>query len=195
MKVVMYTVVAGVCMGLAVFGVVLYRRKHKIKPDISTPQKSCETVEEKFVNEWAMVLSEQARVFNGLFGGLLRVHSGATKRPEKTLREWCQRTRHAFENQEVDVLCKELIRPLVEKEDREGLIKWANLLLEAASSAGITKEEITNVVLKEDTVDAYVEWDGEELNPEDKIEIITPAWYQNGEVLEQGQCKKLAGGE
>ncbi len=29
----------------------------------------------------------------------------------------------------------------------------------------------------------------------DEIEIVTPAWYQNGKVLEQGQCRKLDKGK
>ena len=151
--------------------------------------------EEQFVKAWSEVLSKQARVYNGLFSGLYRIQNGKSKRPEKTLREWCQRTKYAFANKEADVFCREWLQPLIEAEDREGIIKWANLLLDAAKKAGITREEALQVILTEDTADAYIEWDGEELNPEEEVEIITPAWYQNGTLLEQGQCKKLVGGE
>ena len=89
----------------------------------------------------------------------------------------------------MDILCQEHILPLIEAEDREGLIHWASLLLDAAAAAGITKEDAATLVLTESSAGAYVEWNGEELYPDDEIEIITPAWYQNGKLLEQGQCK------
>lgn len=156
------------------------------------PQKvGVELDEIAFCREWNVVLSENARVFNGLYNGLLRVVSGNAKKPEKVLREWIQRTHYKFENQPVDVLCQKKIRPLIEAEDRESLTKWANSLLDAAAAAGIKKEEMMELLLTEANADAYVEWDGYDLYPEDKIEIITPAWYQNGKILEQGQCRKI----
>lgn len=89
----------------------------------------------------------------------------------------------------MDILCQKQIQPLIEAEDREALTKWADLLMDAAAAAGITKEEATTLVLTETNADAHVEWDGNDLYPDDVIEIITPAWYQNGKLLEQGQCK------
>lgn len=58
-----------------------------------------------------------------------------------------------------------------------------------AAAAGITKETSEKLVLTESNAADYVEWDGNELSPEDEIEVITPAWYQNGKLLEQGQCR------
>ena len=195
MKAVYYVVLAGLAVGGALAAVVLYRKKGKSRTTALETQEYQDTEEAQFVRAWSEVLTVQARVYNGLFNGLFRVQSGKSKRPEKTLREWCQRTKYAFENQEVDVLCREKLQPLIEAVDGEGLSKRAKLLLNAAKEAGITRETAARVVLTEDTVDSYIEWDGEELNPEDEVEIITPAWYQNGTLLEQGQCKKLAGGE
>lgn len=149
-----------------------------------------ETSEESFLREWTLILTDHARVFNGLFNGLKRVQNGTAKKPEKVLREWSQRTHYKWENEPVDRLCQEQIVPLIEAEDRESLTKWACLLLDAATAAGISIEETETLVLTEENADAYVEWDGNELYPEDEIEIITPAWYQNGKVLEQGQCRK-----
>ncbi len=149
-----------------------------------------ETVEDIFRREWTLVLTENARVFNGLFNGLKRVQSGTAKKPEKVLREWSQRTHYRWENEPVDTLCQEQIVPLIEAQDREDLTKWACLLLDAAAAAGIRNEEAETLTLTEENADAYVEWDGNDLYPEDEIEVITPAWYQNGRVLEQGQCRK-----
>ena len=162
------------------------RRK---KPDHIVPEP--ESTELIFQREWAVLLTENARTFNGLYSGLARVQSGNSKRPEKVLREWCQRTHYKFEGQTVDMLCQENVQPLIAATDRDGLTKWANLLLDAAAAAGITKEETSSLVLTEINADAYVEWDGNELYPEDEIEVITPAWYQNGKILEQGQCRKV----
>ena len=162
------------------------RRKKSGK--IILEQESTESI---FQREWTVALTENARTFNGLYSGLTRVQSGNAKRPEKVLREWSQRTHYKFEGQPVDMLCQENIQPLIAAADRDGLTKWADLLLEAAAAAGIVKEESSSLILTEVNSDAYVEWDGNDLYPEDEIEVITPAWYQNGKLLEQGQCRKV----
>ena len=166
----------------------LFRKFRKKSEAIATEPESTESV---FRREWIVLLEENARTFNGLFSGLARVQSGNAKRPEKVLREWCQRTRYKFEDQPVDLLCREHIIPLIEADDKDGLMKWAILLLDAAAAAGINKEAENTLVLTEANGNAYVEWDGDELYAEDQIEVILPAWYQNGRLLEQGQCRKI----
>lgn len=181
--------IAAVAIGFCAAGAVALYCWHRRKTAASI-QKT-ETVEDRFISEWTTVLTEDARVFNGLFGGLQRVVSGATKKPEKVLREWCQRTRYKWENEPVDLLCQQHIVPLFEPADQEALSKWAALLLDAAAAAGITKEAAEKLVLTESNAADYVEWDGNDLYPEDEVEIITPAWHQNGKLLEQGQCRKM----
>lgn len=177
--------IAAGAIGLCAVGAaVLYCRYRRKKTDLLPGE---ETMEERFCREWAMVLTGDARVFNGLFSGLQRVVNGAAKKPEKILREWCQRTHYKWENAAVDTLCRQHMVPLIESADRDALTKWARLLLDAASAAGIAMETAEKLVLTEDNVADYVEWDGNDLYPEDEIEIITPAWYQNGKLLEQGQ--------
>ena len=78
----------------------------------------------------------------------------------------------------------------MEEEDREGLVKWAECLLSAASAAAITSEPAQTLTLTECNVRDYAEWDGQELYPEDEIAVLAPAWYQNGNLLEQGTCRK-----
>ena len=177
-KLCMAAAAAGLC---AAGAAVLYLRQ----------RRKAEPAEDPFRAEWIRILTTDARVFNGLFSGLRRIRTGSTKKPEKVLREWCQRTHYQFENQPADTLCQQKILPLIEGRDRDGLAKWANLLLEAAQAAGITHETARILALSEQTVSDYVEWDGEELYPDDTVEIITPAWYQNGKLLEQGQCRKI----
>lgn len=176
--------IIGIC---AVGATVLYFtciRKNKVAVQPMHPPEEC------FVWEWTVVLNSDARVFNGLFRGLQRVCSGVAKRPEKTLREWCQRTHNKWENAPIDRLCREHIALPIENADREQLTKWAGLLLEASAAAGITQESAKTTVLSEKNAADYVEWDGQELSPGDTVEILAPAWYQKGILLEQGQCRK-----
>lgn len=188
MKTGIYIAVAAV--GLCAAGAVALYFWHRKKNAV--PVRKVETVEDRFIAEWTTVLTEGARVFNGLFSGLQRVVDGVAKKPEKVLREWCQRTHYKWENAQVDILCQQYIVPLIESADREALTNWASLLLDAAAAAGITKEKAATLVLTESNVADYVEWDGNDLYPEDEIEIITPAWHQNGKLLEQGQCRKCS---
>lgn len=164
----------------------LHRRKQKKDPESGEPdqKRTCEA-------EWTAVLTENARVFNGLYSGLQRVRDGAAQKPEKVLREWCQRTHNKWENELADEICRQYIIPLIQSADREGITQWAKLLLDAAAAAGITKETTANLVLTGLTAGDYVEWDGNDLYPEDMVEIMSPAWYQNGELLEQGMCRKV----
>jgi len=127
--------IAAVAIGFCAAGAVALYCWHRRKTAASI-QKT-ETVEDRFISEWTTVLTEDARVFNGLFSGLQRVISGAAKKPEKVLREWCQRTHYKWENEQVDFLCQQHIVPLFEPADQEALSKWAALLLDAAAAAGI----------------------------------------------------------
>lgn len=185
-------ILAGVGLCAAAAAVAYWKLHRKNPPEEETVVPEPETPEDIFLREWTTALAENARTFNGLYNGLWRVYSGSAKKPEKVLREWCQRTHYKFENQPVDTLCQEQILPLIEAEDREGLTKRADLLLDAAAAAGITKEDAATLVLTERNAGAYVEWNGEELYPGDEVEIITPAWYQSGKLLEQGQCKVIS---
>lgn len=189
---------AGLSAACAAAAAVLYRVLRKKEPmDIvdeaaNLPEASPEEI---FSREWASVLTEDAQVFNGLYASLLRITAGEAKKPEKPLREWCQRTHYKWEDSPVDQLCRQHILPLMEEEDRDGLVKWAECLLRAASAAGITRETAEALTLTESSVRDYVEWDGQELYPEDEIAVLAPAWYQNGNLLEQGICRKADAAE
>lgn len=171
--------VIGVCAAGAVVLYCLHRKSlNRQKP------------EEQFRKVWADALKEDARVFNGLFSGLQRIVDETAKKPERILREWCQRTHYKWADQPIDRLCQQHICPLIENPDRAGLAKWARLLLDAATDAGVTKETAQKLVLTDSNASHYVDWDGQDLYPDDAVEILAPAWYQNGALIEQGQCKK-----
>lgn len=148
--------------------------------------------EDLFVDEWTSVLKENAKVFNGLYGGLQRVVDGKAKKPESVIAEWWTRTRYEWKNQPL----AEISRECLENASSEDSSKWASLLLKAAAGAGITKEQSETIVLDKISAAAYVEWNGEEIFVGDTVKIMNPAWYQNGRVIEQGHCMLLKeGGE
>lgn len=183
MKIKKIMTLAGMGAALAA-GIHHWCRSKKIKA--GTPK----TARNPFEDVWTGVFRENAAVYNGLFSGLLRVYSDSAKKPEKVLREWCQRTHYRWENREADLLCRQHILPAVESADREALKQWAELLLRAAAAAGITREPAQTLVLTPDNMDDYVEWNGAEPEPGDTVRVIAPAWYQSGTLLEQGQCEK-----
>lgn len=82
--------------------VALYWKLRRKQPVVDTTAEVTapaeKTPEEIFCQEWKSTLDENARVFNGLYNGLWRVHCGSAKKPEKVLREWSQRTHYKFEN-------------------------------------------------------------------------------------------------
>lgn len=148
--------------------------------------------EDLFVGEWTSALKENAKVFNGLYGGLQRIVDGKAKKPESVIAEWWTRTRYEWEDQPLT----EISRESLENASSEDSSKWASLLLKAAAGAGITKEHSETIVLDKISATAYVEWNGEEIFVGDTVKIMNPAWYQNGRVIEQGHCMFLKeGGE
>lgn len=159
------------------------------KCSFSLEVRYCPTLRKRrFLHEWTNVLFENATVFNGLFASLQQVVDGEAKKPEKTLKEWSLRTKYKWENQRVDQLCRKLIMPAVETVQTEKIHMYAALLLQAATQAGITKETEKTFRLDEKRANAYIEWNGEEVYLDDEIEVIHPAWYQNGRLVEQGHC-------
>ncbi len=172
---------------LAASTVYIIRKKEK---PLETPEEE-NTMEKQFRKAWTEKLQENASVFCGLYNSLLSIDNGFNKRPEKVLREWCQRTHYNWEGEEVDLLCQSNIQPLVDILDREALSKWAQLLLQAAAMAGILAEEEHYLVISEDTVDDYIEWSGEKIHSGDDVKILSPAWYQNDVLIDQGVCQKM----
>ena len=163
------------------------QHKNKTINKLYRPKKFYEKC---FFRAWTTALTENAPVFNGLYGGLQRIIDGKAKKPEKIIREWCQRTHYKWDGQELEKLCQKYLLPLTKSQvSKRRCRKWAGLLLKAAVSAGITKDcEDKTVVLDEFNINAYVEWNGRELFLDDKVKIKTAAWYQEKRVIEQGFC-------
>lgn len=186
--------IAATVIGIVVIAVVIvsgivvylyYKRKNR-----TAIKSKTETLEEQFVKVWAQALKESAQTFNGLYQGLSRVVEGKAKRPEKVMREWCARTCYQWEKEQPTALCEKIIVPLLEKKEYEEIGKWAGLLLQAAGDVGITKAKEEKLILDEHNVNDYTEWEGESLYIGDEVEVISPAWYQNETLLEQGRCHR-----
>ena len=163
--------------------------KRIIDPFFSTCLKK------RFIKFWAQILIGNARTYNGLYNGLMRVESGNAKSPQKVLKEWYDRTRFKWEDGEITKLSKKTLEPVIQRADHDECAKWAGLLLKAAEAAGLRREEGKSLVLTEQNANSYTEWNGEELYVGDTVEIMLPAWYQNETLIEQGICKLLISGE
>ena len=163
-------------------------------PQISFSQSvvAANALEKSFVSAWTEILKEHADVFTGIYAGVWRTAAGKNKKPGKTLKEWNARTRYQWENEEIEKLCERTIFSAIQSEKAEVCAKWAALLLEAASQAGIIREERDEIVLDETNIQAYAEWDDKEIYPDDRVSIIQPAWTQNGRVVEQGYCRLIS---
>lgn len=157
-------------------------------------RKPAEMPEDQFQVQWATILQTNAGLYNGLYAGLERATDKTAKKPEKILKEWYFRTVYKWEGSPIATLCGETLAPAVESADPDTCAKWAELLLNAAQAAGIAKETAEELELDESTVRAYVEWDGSDLYVGDRVKILHPAWYQNGQVIEQGHCSLLSEG-
>ena len=178
----------------------LYRRWEKIcgwlalrfrKFRKGTPENQEASLEKQFVERWTLALAEKADVFNGLDGALLTIQAGTAKKKGKVLSEWWSRTRYQWEGKELAAFCRPVFEKLLAEDSDVEYRKYARLLLEAASAAGITRDVPGKAVLDELTTNAYMEWEGKQLYLGDHVEILFPAWYQKGCVVEQGNCRSL----
>lgn len=149
-----------------------------------------ETEEEVFLREWTQALTEQADVFNGLYAGLVRIRDKKTKKKARVMGEWWTRTRYRWEGQSLEKISRPCLEPLAKDGPDEAYEKWAGLLLQAAAAAGMVQDQPGEILLNESNTNAYVDWEGQELYLGDRVEIMTPAWYQNGRIIEQGHCRK-----
>lgn len=175
-----------ICVFIGAFAHRLGGIPHSLKKFII--RKLPETLEDQFQAQWTAILLTNAGLYNGLYAGLERVSGKTAKKPEKILKEWHSRTVYKWEESAIANLCKETLAPAVESADPAVCAKWAGLLLNAVQAAGVTKEAAEELELDETTIRAYVEWDGSDLYVGDRVKILHPAWYQNGQVIEQGHC-------
>lgn len=143
-----------------------------------------------FHRVWKALLETDAKVYTGLYAGLKRIADKTAKKPEKILKEWCIRTENKFGSFKANDICRKTILPLTETKDKEACGKTAARLLSAAKAANIHCDCTTTQALTEDTAAAYIDLNDNELFAGDPVEVISPAWFQNGRLIEQGYCKR-----
>ena len=187
MKNVKLVLVTAAVLGLIAAALLRKRRPVRDAP----PQSAARDQDELFVSRWTQVLQENAKLYTGLYAGLEQASRQAAGRPERILKEWHVRTVHQWEGESIVRLCEGTLSPAIESGDAETCAKWASLLLRAAHAAGIVKETAAELTLDEDNVLAYIEWDSRKLCISDRVEVLHPAWRQNGTLIEQGHCKLL----
>lgn len=144
-----------------------------------------------FVNIWSDVLVTNAKIYMGLYSALQSVSRGTSKKPGSVIKEWCLRTEYQFPNSKVSDICRNKILPLAEKNDKKGCKKTAFRLLIAARNADILCFEKGEMVLSEKNANAYIDLNGNELFVDDKIEVVSPAWYQKEIIIEKGYCNLI----
>lgn len=153
--------------------------------------KKKEKPEARFTREWSEVLTEYADVFNGLYAGLKRAADGQMKKKKASvLNEWRLRAHYRWEGESIDEITAACLEPLTDDSEDAEIIKWAKLLMEAVENAGIICDTEESLILDENSVNAYADWNGGELYPDDSINIMSPAWYQDERVIEKGYCTK-----
>lgn len=142
---------------------------------------------------WTEALSAYADTFCGLYTPVSRVADGTGRRPERTLSEWRDRASYRIG----DILDAEKIlsemSSLIDSADSDGFVNYAQMLLKAAESDGITRDEKgTELTLDETNTNAYSDFDGGDVYLGDTVIVKTPAWYQNGKMIEPGTCTILS---
>lgn len=138
----------------------------------------------RFSVECRKVLKSNAKSYNGLFTGVYKITTGNIKRAENVINEWYNRSKNCFPDSSMVTLIEKILSC-----DSEGRIAIANAIMFAAKKVNITKENDEELALNEKNVSAYSEWNGNDLYEGSKVKIISPAWYQNGEIIEQGYCE------
>lgn len=172
------------------FGIIIHFIKNFfVKKPLAQPVG---TLEDQFQAQWVVILQTNADLYNGLYAGLERIKDKTAKKPEKILKEWHFRTVYKWEESSIAALCEKTFVPAVESANPDVCAKWAELLLNATQTSGIAKETAEELELDETTIRAYTEWDGNDLYVGDRVKILHPAWYQNGQVIEQGYCTLIS---
>ena len=162
------------------------KTKVSIKKDI--PKKNIENI---FLENYSNILENDAVLYTGMYQSVWKAVSGKKCNTDKIVKEWDARTRYKWGNSEIIASSEQMHEKLVEEDEKTANENYLAILFAAIKKAGIYVETEQNLIITEENVRAYKEWDDEELYVNDKVEIICPAWYQKGRVIEQGYCRRI----
>ncbi len=147
-------------------------------------------IEDQFLSAWTQTINENAEIYRGLYTSLQQIVDGKAKKKARVIHEWHVRTQYNIDDEKLKQLSTDILLPLSEGGTDDEFQKWTSLLLKAVESAGIRQEAVGTLVLDEGNTNAYSEWNGEPLYLGDTVEVTVGAWYQNGNIIEQGYCNK-----
>lgn len=147
-------------------------------------------IEDQFLSAWIRTLNENAEIYRGLYTSLQRIADNKAKKKERVIHEWHVRTQYNINDEKLKQMSADILLPLSENGTDEEFQKWTGLLLKAAEAAGIRQETVGTLTLDESNTNAYSEWNGEPLYLGDTVEVTAGAWYQGGNVIEQGYCNR-----
>lgn len=162
---------------------------HKIRTIFNKLVKK-NKIYDQFLSSWTHTLNKNAEIFCGLYTSLQRISDGKAKKKERVIHEWHVRTQYNIQDEEVKRMSTDILLPLSESGTDEQFKKWVDLLLQAVEAAGIRQDAVGTLTLDEGNTNAYSEWNGEPLYVGDTVEVTVGAWYQNGNIIEQGYCNK-----
>jgi len=139
---------------------------------------------------WSKAFEADADTFCGLYTPLLRVANGRSRKPERVLAEWRDRTvLNLSGTEDCDLAVSDLSR-LIESNNPDETAECARRILASALDAGITHDKNGEAITLDDlTVSAYLTDEGDPLYVGDRVKIDSPAWYQNAKVIESGVCE------
>lgn len=140
----------------------------------------------RFYKLWYSAFENNAKIYNGLYASVKRLYEGKARKPEKVVDELCSRTKYNVKEKGIEEFCDFASEVLLLSDGKNE--KWIKLLFLAITNAGISFETEKELIINENNILDYIEWNLEELNEGDKVEIMNPAWYQNGKLIEQGYC-------
>ena len=141
------------------------------------------------VKKLSAMFLDDAEKLKGLYNGIERIAVGNGKKNFKPLFELYQRIQYMPKYSEIT----EMTKPVFEAKERDPriLLAFGRIVFTAVGRAGINHDPSNAIItLDHKSVKNYSDWNGDQIYPDDTVKIISPAWFQNGCLIEEGFCIK-----
>ena len=149
----------------------------------------CADVQDRFIQQWKSLLTTNAISFKGLFRRLLCTFEKQGKRPQNSISKWYDRTRFLWPDNEINWLTQKTLVPVIIRDDAEECAFWAGIILQAAKEAGINRDDTNKLIVGKSELNNYFAWNGRRLRIGETVNVLYPAWYQQGQLLEKGYVR------
>lgn len=141
----------------------------------------------KLKKELIRLFCEDAKEFSGVYNGIYLICHRQNKNNLKALDKFYKKLKSLSGYDELIRLLDNLLP--TEAQSKKNLERLAKIIMLAVEKAGITHSKTDEIVtLTIENLNHYNEWNSERLYEDDKIKIISPAWFQESKLLEQGYC-------